>query len=278
MISVLPAMAMAGEVCDTTIVLDGKSFVLTDSLGITKVQVYRPSGDAMTKSYECEFVDGQEIERVYISSIFFPNKRKVHFRATLPVFFAGVGMMSEGVADRAHHKNLHANNSRSWEIGFTFVSLCQPFNKANTFGLVAGVQWKQANMHLDDDYLLHKSGQFMPYGGVNLKKNYLRYMSFNLPVLLETQMKIGRSNGFAGLGMSLEWRNRLTAKYITEKVGDEFVTGKSKIPVKHWGVNAELHVGYKSFMLYFRQALTPLYELTNGTKAYPSFLGVGVKF
>ncbi len=31
-------------------------------------------------------------------------------------------------------------------------------------------------------------------------------------------------------------------------------------------------------MLYFRQALTPLYELTNGTKAYPSFLGVGVKF
>lgn len=58
--------AQAASPVDTTFTVSGKRIVLTDSAGQTRVSVYSTDSSRLTRTYETSYVDGQEIERVYI--------------------------------------------------------------------------------------------------------------------------------------------------------------------------------------------------------------------
>ncbi|MCI6161419.1 MAG: hypothetical protein MR681_08855 [Prevotella sp.] len=68
--------AKAEEKTDTVFYVKDKKVVVNVDSGQTKVQVYASNGDQLTKSYESEFVDGQQIERIYVGSPFFSKTRK----------------------------------------------------------------------------------------------------------------------------------------------------------------------------------------------------------
>lgn len=85
--ALLPLTGMAAETGDTTFVVNSKKIVVADSAGITKISVYGHDGKALNRTYETAFVDGQEIERVYVTSPFIPqslNRKKCQPRSHYP--------------------------------------------------------------------------------------------------------------------------------------------------------------------------------------------------
>ena len=69
----MPLAAVASEPADTTIIMNNRQIVVNDSAGITRVSVYDNDGTQLTRTYETSFTDGQEVERVYVTSPFIPQ-------------------------------------------------------------------------------------------------------------------------------------------------------------------------------------------------------------
>lgn len=69
----MPLAAVASEPADTTIIMNNRHIVVNDSAGITRVSVYDNDGTQLTRTYETSFTDGQEVERVYVTSPFIPQ-------------------------------------------------------------------------------------------------------------------------------------------------------------------------------------------------------------
>ncbi|MDY4644967.1 MAG: hypothetical protein SO368_06470, partial [Prevotella sp.] len=57
---------------DTTFVFNSQKFAISQNGERTNVSVYKKCGTEMKKVRETEFVDGQEVEQVYITSPFIP--------------------------------------------------------------------------------------------------------------------------------------------------------------------------------------------------------------
>ena len=72
-VMLIPLTAMASEPSDTTLMVNNRQITVNDSAGITSVTVYDKSGGQLTRTYETCFADGQEVERVYVTSPFIPQ-------------------------------------------------------------------------------------------------------------------------------------------------------------------------------------------------------------
>lgn len=90
--------AGAVEAGDTTVVYQGKTFVLGTDSSETKVAVYESHGAEMKKTHESSYVDGREIEQVYITSPFLPQKRSPRrYRDHIPEFYYGMAPLAGSV-------------------------------------------------------------------------------------------------------------------------------------------------------------------------------------
>lgn len=265
----------AEEAKDTTFTYKDKKIVVGEDKGKTTVQVYDTDGNRLTKAHESTFVDGQEIERIYVGSPFFPNRppRNDSFRGTLPLFFIGLGGMTQSPTSREHGA-IHADNSRSWEIGMSMLETSKAVNAAKTLGFVTGLQFAINYNHIDRSYrMIGNSIVKNDYDKV--KKSYLKYTTVRLPVYFEFQEQYRKHRFYAGLGLSVDWRANLKSKCkYTDEDGSGSAT--STVHVNHWGLNLEYHIGLDNISLYMRGALTPLYKLDNGKKAYPLNFGIGI--
>ena len=238
----------AAEVNDTTLIVNNRKIVIAMDSAETKVSVYDTLDNKLTKSYESTFVDGQQIERIYVGSPFVPKKGRRKFTHTLPTFFIGMDGLTEEVAD----------NGQGGHVGIT-----------------GGLQMTIAYNHMQNGYIM-KANNVEQLDGYATRKSYMKYASLRLPLFLD--YRGGKKNMFyTGLGMSVEWRNNLTHKY-KYNIDDGFMTVRDKQRVNHWGLNLEYHIGYGCLQMYARSALTPLYKLNDGTKAYPFAVGLGIRF
>lgn len=269
----LPLAIQAEEANDTTFTYKDKKIVVDVDNGKTNVQVYDMDGNKQTKSHESTFVDGQEIERIYVGSPFVPRPKNKSFRATLPLFFMGLGGMTQSLTGKEHGA-IHSDNSRSWELGVSVLETSWPVNAAKTLGFVTGLQGALNYNHIDRAYrMLGNSLVTADYDRV--KKSYLKYTTIRVPLFFEYQEQYKKHRMYFGLGLSLDWRNNLKSKckYTDE---DGFGTIVSTVHVNHWGLNLEYHIGIDNISLYIRSALTPLYKLDTGKKAYPFNIGFGI--
>ena len=94
----IPLTAMASEPSDTTLMVNNRQITVNDSAGITSVTVYDKSGGQLTRTYETCFADGQEVERVYVTSPFIPQmlgKNKRPMESHYPFFFMGYNLLAE---------------------------------------------------------------------------------------------------------------------------------------------------------------------------------------
>lgn len=270
----LPAVAMAGEPADTTIIVDDNRIVVNDSAGITSVSVYKDDGTQLTRTYETSFADGQEVERVYVTSPFIPQtlgKNKKPMESHYPFFFMGYNLLSDGMAGFSGSTALHTRDSKSWEFGFTLASVA--FSLGRNLALTTAMQTTWAYNHFQGNYVLTTTDGMssqVEKEDIKVKKSYITYSIIRVPVMMEWS----RKSFYAGLGASIDMRMSDESKYRANK---KTYTETDDINMKPLGLNLEMRMGYGFLMLYGRVGLTPLLKTSSAPKCYSVSLGMGLR-
>lgn len=272
--------AGAVETGDTTVVYQGKTFVLGTDSSETKVAVYDGSGVGMKKTHETSYVDGREIEQVYITSPFLPQKKSPRrYRDHIPELFFGLSPLAGSVGGFNGGSRLHAKVAGSYEWGITTFGMGIPFNHAHTFGVTTALSCGYARHNFNEGYsMFNVDGrtEILPLDGdEGAKKSYLSYWYMRIPVIFEWQKRINGNEAYAGLGVSLEYRGKEHSRFKGGKSGTVTPTGDLNMnPV---GLNLEAHVGYGGIVLGFRTALTPLLNTSSAPRCYPVSMTLGIK-
>lgn len=270
----LPAVAMAGEPADTTIIVDDNRIVVNDSAGITSVSVYKDDGTQLTRTYETSFADGQEVERVYVTSPFIPQtlgKNKKPMESHYPFFFMGYNLLSDGMAGFSGSTALHTRDSKSWEFGFTLASVA--FSLGRNLALTTAMQTTWAYNHFQGNYVLTTTDGMssqVEKEDIKVKKSYITYSIIRVPIMMEWS----KGSFYAGAGMSIDMRMSDESKYRANK---KTYTETDDINMKPLGLNLEMRMGYGFLMLYGRVGLTPLLKTSSAPKCYSVSFGMGLR-
>lgn len=270
----LPAVAMAGEPADTTIIVDDNRIVVNDSAGITSVSVYKDDGTQLTRTYETSFADGQEVERVYVTSPFIPQtlgKNKKPMESHYPFFFMGYNLLADGAMGFSGSTALHTRDSKSWEFGFTLASVA--FSLGRNLALTTAMQTTWAYNHFQGNYVLTTTDGMssqVEKEDIKVKKSYITYSIIRVPVMMEWS----RKSFYAGLGASIDMRMSDESKYRANK---KTYTETDDINMKPLGLNLEMRMGYGFLMLYGRVGLTPLLKTSSAPKCYSVSFGMGLR-
>lgn len=126
MAAMMPAVALAEtnsnsapvsvEANDTTIRVNDQNIVIKQDGEQTSVKIYKMNGNEMTKISETQFVDGQEVEKVFVTSPFIPqtlSKRKAVWRVIIqPSSSAAASCQAAGEAWEATTRCTVATPSR----------------------------------------------------------------------------------------------------------------------------------------------------------------------
>lgn len=270
----LPAVAMAGEPADTTIIMNNRQIVVNDSAGITRVSVYDNDGTQLTRTYETSFTDGQEVERVYVTSPFIPQtlgKNRKPMESHYPFFFMGYNLLSDGAMGFSGSTALHTRDSKSWEFGFTLASVA--FRLGRNLALTTAMQTTWAYNHFQGNYVLTTTdgmSSLVEKEDIKVKKSYISYSIIRVPIMMEWS----KGSFYAGAGMSIDMRMSDESKYRANK---KTYTETEDINMKPLGLNLEMRMGYGFLMLYGRVGLTPLLKTSSAPKCYSVSFGMGLR-
>lgn len=272
--------AGAAEAGDTTVVYRGKTFVLDSDSSETTVAVYESHGAEMKKTHESSYVGGQEIERVYITSPFLPQKKTPRrYRDHIPEFYYGISPLAGSVGGFNGGDRLHAKAGSSYEWGLTVFGMGAPFNSAHTFGVTTALSWGYVRHNFNKRYAMFNVGgrtEVLPLDDdEGAKKSYISYWYLRVPVIFEWQQRLNGNEVYAGLGVSVEYRNREHSRFKKGKSGT--VTPSDDLNMNPVGLNLEAHVGYDGFVLGLRTALTPLLNTSSAPRCYPVSMTLGIK-
>ena len=148
----------------------------------------------MKKVRETEFVDGQEVEQVYITSPFIPRKtykRRNQEYSHYPFFFTGGNMLAGSAFECPI-------SSSSWAV-------------------TAAMSLAFVSHHFKTDYMLTTVDgitSFKPFAvgddenGERPSKSYLSYWAVRIPIMLEWSNRIGSDDIYAAFGPSIEFRHK----------------------------------------------------------------------
>lgn len=270
----MPLAAVASEPADTTIIMNNRQIVVNDSAGITRVSVYDNDGTQLTRTYETSFTDGQEVERVYVTSPFIPQtlgKNRKPMESHYPFFFMGYNLLSDGAMGFSGSTALHTRDSKSWEFGFTLASVA--FRLGRNLALTTAMQTTWAYNHFQGNYVLTTTdgmSSLVEKEDIKVKKSYISYSIIRVPVMMEWS----KGSFYAGAGMSIDMRMSDESKYRANK---KTYTETEDINMKPLGLNLEMRMGYGFLMLYGRVGLTPLLKTSSAPKCYSVSFGMGLR-
>ena len=119
---------------------NGKQIVISDDVQETRISVFTQDSTQMVKSSETKFVDKQEIERIYVSSPFFPNSTSQFYSSMYPTLWWGTTSLSTNIGSRDSNTSRDGLHTRGgFEIGFTTAEGIYPINKKGDFLLSTAV-------------------------------------------------------------------------------------------------------------------------------------------
>lgn len=290
---IMPVMAFAQETAtstdttadkktsDTTFVFNKQKFEISQNGERTSVKVYKKNGTEMKKTVETEFLDGQEVEQVYVTSPFIPRrtyKRHSQEYSHYPFMFAG-GDLLAGSAFGTSSSDRYSRDGKSSEWGFTGASFEYPLTPS--LAITSALSIAHVSHHFKTGYVLNTIDgvtSLQPFKGDNdddrPSKSYLSYWTIRMPLMAEWSMRVGVDDLFAAFGPSVEFRFNERSRY---KLGKKHTISKD-VNMNPVGLNLEARVGYGSFMLYARTALTPLLRTEYAPEWYPFAVGMGLRF
>lgn len=282
-IAAVALMAMphyaAAQQKDTTIVVGNRQIVVSGTDANTTVTVYGKEQKEMKKVSETRFVDGQDIEQVYVTSPFIPSslgKKKGRIVNNYPWLYFGYNLLGSSAMSLSSGDNLPTRDAKSWEWGITLTSV--GFRVHQNLALTSSLSVGQVFNHLKGNTVLATSDGKTSFAtrpdDENVEKSYLMYDFVRLPVMLEWQKRLGL-NAFVAVGPSLELRWHERSRYVVN--GDKR-TSASDINLNPVGLSLDLRAGYGAIVVYTRTALTPLLKTANAPKCYPVSIGMGIRF
>ena len=267
---------------DTTFVFNRQKFDISQKGERTDVRVYKKNGSEMKKVKETEFLDGQEVEQVYITSPFIPRKtykRRSQEYSHYPFFFTG-GNMLAGSAFGVNSEGKEKRDSKSGEWGFTGCALECPVS--SSWAVTAAISLAFVSHHFKTDYMLTTVDgitSIQPFAVGDNKnderpsKSYLSYWACRIPIMLEWSNRIGSDDIYAAFGPSIEFRANERSRY---KLGKRHTLTKD-VNMNPVGINLEARLGCGFFMLYARTALTPLLRTKYAPEWHPFTVGIGLR-
>lgn len=269
LVAAIPAMAI--EEKDTIIhYADRQIVVSTDSVA-TNVAIYDKEGDELVKTKETSYVDGQEVERIFVSSPFVPIKKRnrLNFYGHLPDIFIGTNILNGG-------PEMHSRDSKSLEWGISCLQVGFGLNNSNSLGLVSGLQAGFIHNHFDAHYMLTDidgTPNMVVNEAEGVKTSFLKYGFLRVPLMVEWKNTFSRSSAFIGFGCSIEWREEVRSKY---RIGHKRYPITRNLDANTVGVNLEAYIGFGNFSLYAHYSLTKL--MKSGPACHPFGIGFGLDF
>lgn len=276
LITMLPATLAAVEKSDTTFIVNDKKIVVNDTTDRTVVTVYDSQGYKLIKTREMEYVDGQEVEQVYVGSPLIPveNLQNISFRPQYPMLWYGLATIGRHPFSNSSD-GLFGRRKGSFEIGITPFSMAIPFNKSRTIGLTAAVQAAWVRHNFSRGYALGQEGgrvSFTPLAAQS-ESNNINYGLLRVPVMLSLQQDY--TDYSFNIGLSAEVRTN--AKYRFTPASGTPATGvPDVIRLNRFGLNAEMSFSIGCIVIGGSFGLTPLFKTTDGNKAYTIQGNIGI--
>lgn len=283
--ALMPLMALAQQngtaTADTTVMFNGQKIEVSQSGDRTSVAVYKADGNEMRKTSETQYVDGQEVERVYVTSPFVPKtfgkKRSLEY-SHYPTIFAGASLLAGSAFGMSSAGNYTTDNLSS-EWGIMGCSLAFPLS--SSLAITSALSVGQVRHNFKRDFILSTvdgNTSLQPFAGENEgdrpKKSYLIYWNVRVPIMLEWSRRYGHDDLFAAIGPSVEFRFSDRSRYQLGKKKHTVSKDNNMNPV---GINLEARLGYGCFLLYARTALTPLLKTGCAPEWHPFTVGIGCR-
>ena len=256
---------------DTTVVVGNQKIAIDTDSGRTVVKVYDMKGNEYSKTREAEFVDGQEVERVFVGSPFIPTAglQKISFKPQFPTVFAGFSVPS-GKVMNTYRKYNYAHAKTSFSIGVTGFSIAVPFDKSYLHGLTAAYQLTYNRVGFEKNYQLIKDGN----GNITQQHNqggqssYMSYWTARFPIMYS----ISYDGVGVAFGVSPEFRFGSQAHY-TDAVSEEYHTDNL---VKTFGLNLETNITLGPVVITASYGLLPLLRKSGDLKLYNNTITIGL--
>lgn len=267
-----------------TIITEGDSIIIRKGSGNMRIRVYEEQ-PTDGESKEVEIYEGVYLERVesdkrtFLDALpFIPQKKKDNaYEPHNSGIFIGYSRMSNDFLSFDNSAKADLNLSRSWEFGFNVISLCHNFKKNPHWGLNFGVNWGYRSFSFDGNRALLKADGQTYFAEGDEENSYsssrLRHFFFRIPITLEWQQRLGRSNKlFFNIGPEFEIRHGV--KSFTHINGGKKQRMGKDMYVNPVGVNLLAQAGYGDFGLYLRYSTTSLFQKDKGPKMSPYSFGI----
>lgn len=267
-----------------TITTKGDSIIIRKGSGNMRIRVYEEQ-PTDGESKEVEIYEGVYLERVesdkrtFLDALpFIPQKKKDNaYEPHNSGIFIGYSRMGNDFLSFDNSAKADLNLSRSWEFGFNVISLCHNFKKNPHWGLNFGVNWGYRSFSFDGNRALLKADGQTYFAEGDEENSYsssrLRHFFFRIPITLEWQQRLGRSNKlFFNIGPEFEIRHGV--KSFTHINGGKKQRVGKDMYVNPVGVNLLAQAGYGDFGLYLRYSATNLFQKDKGPEMSPYSFGI----
>lgn len=274
----LSAVACAEEANDTTFNVKDKKIVVDVQDDRTIVKVYNKEGYRLSKTREMEFIDGQEVEQVYVGSPLIPaeNLQNFKFRSYLPTIWYGFSCIGNKVCSDAGEGVHGRERSRSsFEIGVTPWSFAVPFNDANTLGVMGGVQLLWSHVCFDKNYAVSMQGDRFAYTPLDKKAsgNNMNFGVLRIPVLLSMQRNFTET--CVNFGLSFEMRTNAAYRF-SPAAGTVAPDVPKGLKLNRFGLNLDFSLAFGFMSFNATMGLTPLFKTVTGDKAFYTSANIGI--
>ena len=278
----MPMSLPAEEVADTTIVYNGKQIVISDDAQETRISVFTQDSTQMVKSSETKFVDKQEIERIYVSSPFFPNSTSQFYSSMYPTLWWGTTSLSTTIGSREGNASREGIHTRSgFEIGFTTAESLYPLNKRGNMVFSNAVQVVYSRHNFQNSALLAGDCHSIAFENrthAPASANYMSYASIRMPFMLGYAPTANWLTDWLdtqfGLALVPEYRfGKASYVFEPEAFGDPI---EQKKRILHWGLNVDFNMVLGPVKFSASVGLLPVFKTSEGKKAYCSSLNFGI--
>lgn len=278
----MPMSLLAEEVADTTIVYNGKQIVISDDAQETRISVFTQDSTQMVKSSETKFVDKQEIERIYVSSPFFPNSTSQFYSSMYPTLWWGTTSLSTTIGSREGNASREGIHTRSgFEIGFTTAESLHPINKRGNLVFSNALQMVYSKHNFQNSALLAGDCHSIAFENrthAPASANYMSYASIRMPFMLGYAPTANWLTDWLdtqfGLALVPEYRfGKASYVFEPEAFGDPI---EQKKRILHWGLNVDFNMVLGPVKFSASVGLLPVFKTSEGKKAYCSSLNFGI--
>lgn len=280
---VLPMSLLAEEATDTTVVYHGKQIVITDDSLETRVGILTPDGSQWRKTKESTFVNGQEVERFYVSSPIFGWGSKHRYTPTTPQFYFGFSGFSGKALGLGSTTSMPVKAWRSYEMGVNFMEMGNWLNKQNTWSWSVAYFLNVSNYTLDNRYILLKDEEGKTFAAPTSEGGVRNSRLFCLGTSIEAMVKWYKyfrnpDNDRISLGAGIVLDGFNILNNFSHFTNGGYTYAAAAAHKKSGDISIKLQASYDGMILYFKKSVTPAFHSGEGPKCFRYAFGLGIAF